>query len=77
MYGELTHAAAAAPRRCASRRCSSTPASSGSCAKTRSTRTGLALGDLIEIVEVPGGHMVYWDAYEETADALERVLDAG
>jgi len=37
----------------------------------------LALGDLVEIVEVPGGHMVYWDAYEETADALERFLDAG
>ena len=37
----------------------------------------LALGARIEIVEVPGGHMVYWDAYEETADALERFLDAG
>ena len=37
----------------------------------------LALGDLVEIVEVPGGHMVYWDAYDETADALERFLDAG
>ena len=23
-----------------------------------------ALGDLIEVVEVPGGHIVYWDAYE-------------
>ena len=33
--------------------------------------------DHFEIVEVPGGHMVYWDAYEETADALERFLDAG
>lgn len=32
------------------------------------------LGDLIEIVHVPGGHYVYWDAYEETADALERFL---
>ena len=37
----------------------------------------LALGARIKIVEVPGGHMVYWDAYEETADALERFLDAG
>jgi lipase len=38
----------------------------------------LALGDLIELVEVPGGHMVYWDAYEETADAVEAFLeDAG
>src|SRR6476660_5927366 len=37
----------------------------------------LALGNLIAIVEVPGGHLVYWDAYEETADALERFLDAG
>jgi pimeloyl-ACP methyl ester carboxylesterase len=36
-----------------------------------------ALGDLIEIVEVHGGHMVYWDAYDETADAVERFLDSG
>jgi lipase len=36
------------------------------------------LGDLIEIVEVPGGHIVYWDAFEETADAVARFLkDAG
>ena len=35
----------------------------------------LALGDLVEIVEVPGGHMVYWDAYEETADAVEAFLE--
>jgi pimeloyl-ACP methyl ester carboxylesterase len=34
----------------------------------------VALGDLVEIVEVPGGHIVYWDAYEETADAVERFL---
>jgi lipase len=33
------------------------------------------LGDLLELVEVPGGHMVYWDAYEQTADALERFLE--
>jgi lipase len=32
------------------------------------------LGDRIELVEVPGGHMVYWDAYEQTADAVERFL---
>jgi len=32
------------------------------------------LGDLIEIVEVPGGHMVFWDAYEQTADAVDRFL---
>jgi lipase len=35
----------------------------------------LALGDLVEIVEVPGGHMVYWDAYDETADAVEAFLE--
>jgi lipase len=35
----------------------------------------VALGDLIEIVEVPGGHIVYWDAYEETADAVEQFLE--
>ena len=34
-----------------------------------------ALGDLIEVIEVPGGHMVYWDAYDETADAVERFLE--
>jgi lipase len=33
------------------------------------------LGELIEIVEVPGGHIVYWDAFEETADAVERFLE--
>jgi pimeloyl-ACP methyl ester carboxylesterase len=30
--------------------------------------------DHIEIVGVPGGHIVYWDAYEETADAVETFL---
>jgi pimeloyl-ACP methyl ester carboxylesterase len=34
-----------------------------------------ALGSLIEVVEVPGGHMVYWDAYEQTADAIDRFLE--
>jgi lipase len=33
------------------------------------------LGDLIEIVEVPGGHIVYWDAYAETADAVVGFLE--
>ena len=33
-----------------------------------------ALGDLLDVLEVPGGHMVYWDAYEQTADAVERFL---
>ena len=32
------------------------------------------LADLVEVVEVPGGHIVYWDAYEETAAAVERFL---
>jgi lipase len=31
-------------------------------------------GDALEIVEVPGGHVVYWDAYEQTADAIEKFL---
>jgi lipase len=35
------------------------------------------LGGLLELVSVPGGHMVYWDAYEETADAVERFLSSG
>jgi hypothetical protein len=34
----------------------------------------VALGKLLEVVEVPGGHIVYWDAYEQTADAVERFL---
>jgi lipase len=32
------------------------------------------LGDRLEVLETPGGHVVYWDAYEETADAVERFL---
>jgi pimeloyl-ACP methyl ester carboxylesterase len=34
-----------------------------------------ALGDRLEVVTVPGGHMVYWDAWEQTADAVDRFLD--
>jgi lipase len=33
-----------------------------------------ALGDGLELVGVPGGHVVYWDAFVETADAVERFL---
>ena len=35
----------------------------------------VALGDNIDVVEVPGGHMVYWDAYEQTAAAVELFLE--
>jgi lipase len=34
-----------------------------------------ALGDLIAVVQVNGGHIVYWEAYEQTADALDAFLD--
>ena len=34
-----------------------------------------ALGDLLQIVEVPGGHIVYWDAFDETADAVQTFLE--
>lgn len=34
-----------------------------------------ALGERIEVVSVPGGHMVYWDAFDETAGAIERFLE--
>ena len=34
-----------------------------------------ALGDLIRVVEVPGGHIVYWDAFDETADAVDAFLE--
>ncbi|HUI36550.1 MAG TPA: alpha/beta hydrolase, partial [Gaiellaceae bacterium] len=33
-----------------------------------------ALGDGLEVVAVPGGHIVYWDAYEQTAEAVEKFL---
>jgi lipase len=33
-----------------------------------------ALGDLLEVVEVPGGHTVMWDALAETSEALEAFL---
>ena len=32
------------------------------------------LADRLEVVAVPGGHIVYWDAYEQTADAVEKFL---
>jgi lipase len=36
------------------------------------------LGSQLEVAAVPGGHMIFWDAFEETAAALERFLeDAG
>jgi lipase len=34
-----------------------------------------ALGGLIQVVEVTGGHMVYWDAYERTAEAVDAFLE--
>jgi hypothetical protein len=33
-----------------------------------------ALGDLLEVVTVPGGHTVLWDALDETVDAIARFL---
>jgi lipase len=33
-----------------------------------------ALGDGIQVVAVPGGHIVYWDAFAETADAIDGFL---
>jgi lipase len=33
-----------------------------------------ALGDRLRIVEVPGLHMVQWDAFDEVADAVEHLL---
>ncbi len=34
-----------------------------------------ALPRQLEIVAVTGGHMVYWDAYEQTAEAIDAFLD--
>lgn len=33
-----------------------------------------AVGDLLEVVTVPGGHTVLWDALDETANAVARFL---
>jgi lipase len=33
-----------------------------------------ALGDLLTVAVVPGDHMVYWDAFDETAAAIMRFL---
>ena len=35
------------------------------------------LGPTLELVRVPGGHIVLWEAYEETADAVLRFLSRG
>jgi len=35
-----------------------------------------ALGDLLQVVTVPGGHTVLWDALEETAGAISSFLHA-
>jgi lipase len=34
-----------------------------------------ALGDLLEVVVVPGGHTVLWDALEETVEAIADFLE--
>jgi lipase len=36
-----------------------------------------ALGDLLEVAVVPGGHTVLWDAFEESAAAVGRFLRGG
>jgi len=33
-----------------------------------------SLGEGLEVLAVPGGHIVYWDAYEQTAGAVEKFL---
>jgi lipase len=35
-----------------------------------------ALGDLLHVVRVPGGHTVLWDAFDETFAAVDRFLGA-
>jgi hypothetical protein len=34
-----------------------------------------ALGDLLEVARIPAGHTVLWDAFDETAGAVERFLN--
>jgi lipase len=36
-----------------------------------------ALGDRLRVVEVPGMHMVQWDAFDEVAEAVSRLVAAG
>jgi lipase len=36
-----------------------------------------ALGDLLRVARVPGGHTVLWDALAETGTTVARFLDAG
>jgi lipase len=33
-----------------------------------------ALGELLQVVAVPGGHIVFWDAYDQTASAVDACL---
>jgi lipase len=33
------------------------------------------LGDHLEVATVPGGHIVLWDSFDQTADAIETFLD--
>jgi lipase len=40
-------------------------------------RYRVALGDRLQVVEVPGMHMVQWDAFAEVAAAVEHLLDGG
>jgi lipase len=35
------------------------------------------LGDRLTVQEMDAGHMVYWDAFDDTVDALRRFLGAG
>ena len=35
------------------------------------------LGDLLEVVSVPGGHIPLWDAFEQTAAAVDAFLQEG
>jgi lipase len=35
-----------------------------------------ALGDLLQVAVVPGGHTLLWDAFDETADAIESFLES-
>jgi hypothetical protein len=31
-------------------------------------------GDNLDVITVPGGHLVLWDAFDETADAIEAFV---
>ena len=73
-YGEMSSAPPPFTLRQRSRRSSSSAADSYVPYDHLRDAHREALGDLLEVVTVPGGHTVLWDAFEETGEAIEAFL---